>query len=147
MTYFYILIAVLIGALTPIQGGINSQLSTILKHPLQASFISFTGGFLILLIIVLVLNKPFPGFGEMQKTPWYLFTGGAFGVAFVSAIIILIPRIGATNLIAAALVGQLVMSVIVDHYGLLKVPVHEISWIRIVGVLLLIGGVLLVQKT
>lgn len=145
--FLFIILAVLIGGIAPIQGGINSQLGKLLNHPMQATFISFLGGVLTILILLLIININFPAAAEMKKIPWYLYIGGVFGVVFVTVVIVLMPKIGATNLVVAIIVGQLVMSVIVDHFGLLKVPVHEISWTRLVGIVLLILGVFLVQKT
>ena len=42
--------------------------------------------------------------------------------------------------------GQLTMSVVIDHYGLLGVDRDPISATKLVGVLLLAGGTLLVIR-
>ena len=145
--FLFILLAFFIGFMPPVQGALNSLLNQYLKHPLQATFINFTFGVLVLVVLLLAFNISFPSIQVLKQTPWYLMIGGAMGVIFVSSIIVLIPKIGATNLLAAAIVGQLVMSVIIDHKGWLKVPVHEINIYRVVGVVLLIAGIFLVQKT
>ncbi|TKG97310.1 DMT family transporter [Puteibacter caeruleilacunae] len=142
----YILFAVLMGALSPLQAGINAQLSQYLKHPLQATFFSFLGGIILISLIVTFLVPAFPNFSQLREVPWYLYIGGALGVVFVTGFLLLIPRIGATSLVAAVLVGQLVMSIIIDHFGWLGVQTIEISMKRLVGVILLVIGTLLVQK-
>ncbi len=60
--------------------------------------------------------------------------------------IILVPRIGAAATIGLVLAGQVVASIIIDHLGLLRVPVHELTAPRIVGATMIIAGVVLVQR-
>jgi transporter family-2 protein len=54
------------------------------------------------------------------------------------------PRLGALNLFAAVIFGQLVCSVALDHFGVLYKE-HGLSAGRIAGVLLLAAGVALVR--
>lgn len=136
----------LVGFLTPMQGAINSQLSRFMHHPLQASFISFLGGLVSLSIIIILLGIAFPGLPTFKTIPWYLYLGGFIGAGFVSTMLILIPRIGALNMLGAAIAGQLIMSVIIDHYGLFGVPQHSMNYYRAGGILLLMGGLLLMRK-
>ncbi len=68
------------------------------------------------------------------------------GAFVVVSSIILVPRIGAAATIGLVLAGQVVASIIIDHLGLLRVPVHELTAPRIVGAALIIAGVVLVQR-
>jgi bacterial/archaeal transporter family-2 protein len=63
----------------------------------------------------------------------------------VSISIFLVPRLGAVMLLGAAVVGQMIGSIIVDHYGLVGYAVREVTPGRAVGVLLLLGGVILIR--
>ena len=54
------------------------------------------------------------------------------------------PRLGALNLFAAVIFGQLLCSVVLDHYGVLYRE-HSLSAGRLAGVLLLAAGVALVR--
>lgn len=69
-----------------------------------------------------------------------------FSGLYVLASIILIPRIGAATTVACALAGQVVASIIIDHFGLLQVTVNQVTIPRLIGALLIIVGVILVQK-
>lgn len=60
--------------------------------------------------------------------------------------VILAFKLGATGLMAWIIAGQLVASVLLDHTGALGFAVREISWQRIAGVLLLLGGAVLVNE-
>ena len=42
--------------------------------------------------------------------------------------------------------GQMMLSLILDHFGFMGVPKQPITMTRLAGVAMLIGGVLLVRK-
>ena len=46
-----------------------------------------------------------------------LLAGGAFGVCFISLALMLLPKLGASGFIALALAGQVVASLVLDHFG------------------------------
>jgi len=56
------------------------------------------------------------------------------------------PRIGASATVGYILVGQVVMSIVIDHFGLIGAHTHTLSLPRLLGALFVIGGVILVQK-
>ena len=58
-----------------------------------------------------------------------------------------IPRIGATNALMALVVGQMLLSILIDHHGWLGVPVNSLSSARAAGAGLLLLGLYLVQRT
>ena len=67
--YLFLGIAFLAGGLLPIQGGINSQLSQVLKHPLQATFVSFIGGLTLITLLLIFLHPPLPELAQIGKIP------------------------------------------------------------------------------
>ncbi len=86
--------------------------------------------------------KGLPGAGE-----WYLYLGGVFGIAILATSIFLTPRVGATTTLTALVMGQLLVAVVIDHFGLFDFPRIEISLARLAGVaLLVLGAVLIVKK-
>ena len=68
------------------------------------------------------------------------------GVVFVTAVLVLIPEIGVLKVLAAAMVGQLLVSAVIDHYGWLWVPVQPFSTSRISGMGCLLAGLYLVHR-
>lgn len=141
----FILWAFMVGALIPLQSGINSRLAGAVYHPLQASLVSFTVGTLFLVIINFTQGNLFR-WPSLQQLPWWYFTGGLIGTVVVTSVLLLFPRIGAVALLSAVVAGQMMMSVVVDHAGLLGAPEHTLSPGRMLGVLLLVVGVLLIQR-
>src|SRR5680860_1899351 len=124
MIFILITVAIIIGALMPFQAGINAELTRFVRHPYLAAFMSFFTGTLALSILVLVHGISGNVLGRLTEAPPRLFVGGVLGCLFVASTIYFIPRMGATTMIAALVTGQLVMSVVIDHYGLMGLQVQ-----------------------
>jgi len=141
----FLLIAIVVGGFLTIQGIINARLSQALHHPLQASLVSFSVAMVALLVIMLVRGISLPSFALLKLLPPYLFAGGILGVIYVTTVLVLMPKIGATNVVFAIFAGQTLVSLIVDHFGLAGLPQHQLDVPRIAGVTLLFAGLYLVQ--
>lgn len=146
MIFGLALLTVLIGTLLPVQAGLNAELTKILKHPLLGAFISFTMGALTLAILILFQKTSLGDLRRLTSIPPYYYLGGMMGALFVGSSIFMIPRLGATTMMAAFVTGQLVSSVIVDHNGWFNLPVYQVTTSRIIGIVLLFAGLLLVVK-
>jgi len=73
-----------------------------------------------------------------------LLCAGVMGAMLVFAIAWLIPQIGAGPLMITLLAGQVVGGLIMSHFGWLGSPVDHMNWVKVLGVLLMVGGVALV---
>ena len=73
-----------------------------------------------------------------------LWTAGVFGALLVFAIAALIPRVGAGSLFILLLSGQVITAMVLSHFGWLGSPLEPISLIKVVGVVLMIGGAYMV---
>ena len=128
------------------QAGINAQLRQYMHSPYQAAFFSFLVGTLILGVVVLLQTGSRPQLQELMAVPYWLWIGGLLGAFGVSVAIILAPRLGAVNLTIIIVCGQLIASLILDHFGWLGFEKHPINWQRIGGVMLVIAGLVLTVK-
>ena len=72
--------------------------------------------------------------------------GGLLGAFFVAATVTLVPRLGVAMTFSLIVAGQMIVTLIIDHYGLLGVPVKEVNLARIAGIVLIAGGVVLIRK-
>ena len=140
-----LLFALLVGLLLPLQAGINSQLRLHMGHPLWASLVSFAGGTLALVCLLALSRVSLPPVGWVERVPWLQLTGGLLGALFVTAALMLAPRLGAATLVASVVAGQMVGSMVIDHYGIVGYPQHDLSVERIMGMLFVIIGVALIQ--
>ena len=147
MSHFWLLVllALAAGICIPTQAGINTQLSFWTRSPVLAATISFLIGSLALLGYALATRLPLPAWRSALEQPWWLWSGGILGAFFVAVTIYLAPRLGATNMLAWVLAGQMLAALALDHFGALGYPLHPLSLGRAVGVLLLIGGAFMVR--
>jgi transporter family-2 protein len=141
-----ILCAILIGVALPVQSGINAQLRVSIGNPLLAALVSFVVGTIALLGLNIALRAPLPSGETLGRIPLWHWVGGLLGASYIYAAVILAPRLGAATLVAAIVAGQMVSSVILDHYGWVGYAPQPVTAGRFVGVLLVIGGVLLIQR-
>lgn len=145
MNLIYIFLAILAGGIFAIQPAINENFGRSVNHPIQASFISFLVGTLILLFINFALGLKFPSPDKMLAIPWWLWLGGGtIGAFVVTAALIIQPKIGAGVWISCFIFGQLVMSILLDNFGWLGLETHPINSMRAMGAFLLAVGAILV---
>jgi bacterial/archaeal transporter family-2 protein len=146
MLWFFYLLALAAGLGLTAQAGVNTQLRHAIGDPLTASLLSFLVGTLTLLVFVLSAGATVPSWSALGQLSWWKWTGGLIGAGYVTAVILVAPRIGAANMVALIVAAQLVSAVVFDHYGWLGFPVHPANLWRIAGGLLIIGGVYLILK-
>ena len=147
MTWLFLLpLALVAGMALPTQFAINSQLRNVVGGPVLAAGISFVVGTVVLLGATLVIRRALPDIGSVLNAPWWMYTGGLLGAGFVLASVILTPRLGAATTIGLFLAGQVIASIIIDHFGLFRVAVQEATAPRLLGALLVVAGVFLVQR-
>lgn len=146
MTYVYILLAFLTGIAITVQAGVNANLRQALTNPVLAAAISFGTGFLSLLIVLLASGAPMPSLEAVRPVSWWKWTGGIIGAAYVTTVIVSVPKIGTANLVSLSVAGQLLAAVVLDHYGLLGFALHPANGWRILGMVVIVAGVLLVVR-
>ena len=138
-----ILIVIFLGTLGPIQTGVNSTLSNYLSHPSQAAFISFLGGVIIFFIILIFLRPSIPDLVSLKKAPFWSFTGGLMGACIVFGAIMIAPKIGAATYVSTFITGTIIMSLILDHFGLMAFETKPVDLWKLFGVSLVLSGMIL----
>lgn len=138
-------LAAIAGAALAAQAGVNAQLGRYIGHPLWATFISFAVGTVLLVPLLSAWGVPAPKLADALQAPWWIWTGGAIGLFFVTVALILTPQIGVAPFLAAMIAGQLVASLVIDHYGLIGLPVRPITFARVLGAAIVFAGVLIMQ--
>jgi transporter family-2 protein len=146
MVWLYLLVCLVAGALMPLQAGVNAQLARWVGHPVTASLVSFAVGTLVLLAYTAALRPQLPGLGALAAAPWWVWAGGLLGSVFVTAAAAFAPRLGAATFISVTIAGQVLVSILLDHFGAVGFAARPVSPLRLIGALLLVAGVLLVRK-
>ncbi|PYT00471.1 MAG: EamA-like transporter family protein [Acidobacteria bacterium] len=144
--YFYILLALAAGAMMPTQAATNNKMAGVVDSPILAAFISFFVGTVALFVYMLLSGSPLGNISSAKDAPAIAWIGGLLGAFFVTAAVMLVPRLGVAMTFSLVIAGQMIVTLIIDHFGLLGVPVKEVSLARVFGILLIAGGVVLIRK-
>lgn len=146
MELLYVSLALLAGACAPTQAGINAQLALWTKNAVSASLVNFIVGTVVVLVYILVLRIPGPPIMTAGYVPWWTWTGGILGAYLVVASVVLAPTLGATSMMGLMVAGQMLIGVVLDHYGLIGYQAHPTTIPRLVGVILVVIGTVLIKK-
>ena len=141
----YFALAIAAGFVLPTQAGINARLNLWTQSSVLSAAISFAVGTIALVVYAVILRVPLPPTAALKNYPWWIWTGGVFGAFLVAATVVLAPRLGAAAMIALIIAGQMLASLVLDHFGLIGYTVHPINLTRILGVVLVVGGVVLIR--
>ena len=147
MRYILMFLTLIVGGMIPLQAVLNTRLGRQVGGPLMGSLMSFTVGIICLLVLNMGLNpsavlqlKP------TAVTPWYLWLGGFLGAIFVGYITWVNQQQGVALTFALVVSGQIFISLIIDHFGLLGSEVRTITLEKLLGAALIIGGLVLIKK-
>jgi transporter family-2 protein len=130
MTWLLLLpVALAAGMAAPTQFAINSQLRQVVGGPVLAAALSFLVGTVILFAATAVVHRSVPELGPIMNAPWWMW----LGALFVCASIVLTPHLGTATTVGLFLAGQVIASIVIDHFGLLGVTVQPASIPRLLG--------------
>lgn len=140
-----ILAAIVSGAVVPFQAGANAVLGRTLGHPLWGTAISLCVSFACILPVMLLARVEIPALSNLAQAPRWIWIGGIVGVVYITGALVLAPKLGAAGFITAAIAGQMLASVIIDHWGLVGLPQKPVSLPRLAGLGLIILGLIVMQ--
>jgi transporter family-2 protein len=145
----WLALALLAGAALPIQGAVNAGLRAELDAPATVGAFSFLVATVAMVLVLagsmaLAGASP-PRTASLRHVPWWGWLGGLSGASYVTAVFLLIPEIGTAPTIALTVAGQQVASLLVDRYGLFRLPRRPLPAVRLAGVATLLAGVALIQ--
>jgi len=142
-----VIVVIVIGLIGGIAVGLQQPLTNMVSQRLgvfESAFIIQFGG-AIAAVIPLLLQRG-GNIAEWRAVPWYALAGGALGVFVLVGISVTFPRLGAVTTTFLIVTGQLLISVLLDHFGLLGTAVRPIDLSRILGILVLFVGVWLIIR-
>jgi bacterial/archaeal transporter family-2 protein len=145
-TYFYILIALIAGAMIPTQAAVNNKLALVVSNPVVAAFVSFVVGTLALFVYLLFSGIQVSSLAALRNAPLVAWTGGLLGAFFVASSVFLLPKLGVALTFSLIIASQMFVTLVIDHFGLLGLPVKEANMARVAGILLVVAGVIVIRK-
>ncbi len=106
--------------------------------------ITYCGGALVIAVITILSGGG--GLSAWRTIPWYAYLAGPLGLVIIGSLSYRVPRLGATAATTLFVVSWLFISVLIDQFGWLGVPVKTIEFGRIIGIIALLGGTFLVIR-
>jgi bacterial/archaeal transporter family-2 protein len=137
-----VLATVAVGALVAFQPPVNSELGK-RTSVVAAAFISTLIAAIALAVLAVALGEA-GHVRDIRHIPLGYLTGGLLGAALISVSLVTVRTLGAGGVVAATLCGQLVVSAILDRFGVLGLDRVGLTPTRLLGFALLVGGTALV---
>lgn len=146
-TFLFALLAVVSGALIPVQAASNAALSRSIDGNVPfAAMVLFLVATVATGLTVLGSGKGLPELNDLRQAPWWSYTGGLIVAFYVLTITFLAPRLGVGTAIALIVTGQVFAAVTIDHFGLMRSLIVPLSPTRMIGAVLMVVGVFLALK-
>ncbi len=134
----------LVGSVVTCYLTLNSVLAKAVGSDLLANLPYFVLALLVTLCLLFMMDSPVP-FGKLTEVPWYYLTAGLFAGGALYATTLLIGSVGPDKFFVASVAGQLIISVVLTHFGWLGTEQADIDWRKVLGVMMAIGGAVLVS--
>jgi transporter family-2 protein len=141
----FALLAAGAGACIALQASANSEFRRNLSDPWYAAFISNCGTFITAVVTMAVFRPSPPSAESFRSTQWWNWIGGPLGAMIVLAGAALTQRLGAAAFIALVVGGQLLCSLILDHFALMGLPEQSLTPGRVAGAVLVVAGVVCIK--
>jgi len=139
-------LVVLIGLLGGIAVAVQASLAGIFSERVGLignGLFVFGGGFLFALTIMLFVGTD--QLKSWRTVPWYVYLAGPLGIVIISSIGYAIPRIGVASTLTLIVVTQLIVGVVLDHFGWLAMP-RPVDLQRLIGIAILFLGTWIVLR-
>ena len=140
-----VVLGVAAGCLVGMQAPINSRLGKAVGS-VQAATFSFLVGTAVLVLVTAFVSGGLGNLGHLGRAPWWALIGGLLGAVYVTVALVAVRTLGASGLTAVVIAGQLLISVVIDRFGLLGIAKQSVGATRILGLVLLAAGVVLVVR-
>lgn len=141
----WIALAFLSGAFLPIQAGLNAKLGKAAESPVYASMLSFLIGTIGLFTYIILTNQTISWAG-VRAAPAHVWLGGLLGAFYVTVIILAFPKLGPGLTFGLVVAGQMIISILLEHFNIMVAQQNPISFMKLLGVLLVVAGVIIIRK-
>ena len=139
--YPLILIA---GALQAWGPPMNGVLRKSLENPWLSSIISFLPIVAFLLVLWFCLPNPMPTAKGIAGMPWWAPLGGLLGAFAVIMGLLFVDKVGAGPFAGLTITANILMSLLIDQFGWFGMEQHSLGIWRILGAVLMTGGIVLI---
>ncbi|WFD08849.1 DMT family transporter [Tepidibacter hydrothermalis] len=131
-------LGVIVGIILAIMLFFNGMLASVTGPYMSTLIFHVIGLIIILMISIITKNK----ISDLRKIPVLFLLPGVLSVLTIQLNNICIPQIGITLVVGISLFGQLVMSNIVDHFGLFGMPINKFRKEKMIGFSIISLGII-----
>ena len=141
MNAAYYLLAIAAGLGITLQTTLNGQLAKGLGgDSVAAALFSFTAGAVCLGVFSLMRGGIVASLAAIPAQPWWSLLGGLLGAGALLSYVVLAPKIGLSALLGLAIAGQIVSSLVIDHFGLMGASERPVSLVKLAGSMVMLTG-------
>ena len=135
----FTVVAFLMGATLSVYLPMNSSVSRHLGSSMAASAVFFVIA-TITSILILVFGSEYHSLAKLRSVPVYLHVAGIISAFFIVGTTFLIPKVGARTFFILLVSGQILMAMVISHFGVLESPQDPITLKKTLGAILVIAG-------
>ncbi len=146
MQILLVVLALAAGSVLPVQAALNATIARYAGRPEWAAFINFAVGSVALAAWLAALRLAPPSALALSRAPWWAWAGGILGAFYVSAVVLLTPRIGVAATLALAVAGQMVGALALDQLSAFGLAYRPMTPSRLAGAALLVVAVVLIRR-
>ena len=140
--HLYLLTA-LLGIVLTVHLGMNAKVGAAMNNPRVANALFWCIGAVTAVIIGLTGWKT-GAFAGLKDVSPIMLTAGAIGACLVFGIAWLFPQLGGAPVMLLLLAGQVFAGLLISHFGWLGSPIQPMTAMKVIGALVMFGGVALV---
>lgn len=141
MNAAYYLLAIAAGLGITLQTTLNGQLAKgVGGDSVAAALFSFTAGAVCLGVFSLMRGGIVASLAAIPAQPWWSLLGGLLGAGALLSYVVLAPKIGLSALLGLAIAGQIISSLLIDHFGLMGASERPVSLGKLAGSMVMLAG-------
>jgi transporter family-2 protein len=123
----------------------NNALKKALVNPWLGSLVSFLPIVALLGVLWMCLPRPMPTTDSLNQMPWWAPLGGLVGAFAVVAGLMFVGKVGAGAFAGLSITANILMSLVIDKFGLFGMETHALNAGRMVGAVLMVAGIALIS--
>ena len=137
------IIALISGALMSIQGVLNTQLTKQTSVWVSNSWVQFSALIICLGAWAVMDRKSFAMLWQVEHK--YVLLGGIIGAFITLTVILSMKNLGPAQAALLIVVAQLAVAYVIELFGWFGMEKAQFSWVKLVGLLIAVGGIALFQ--
>lgn len=139
-------LTVVAGLLNSVQAGCNATLGKAIG-PFVAGLVVLSVSAATFVLVGTVSGRlAWPGAQRIAEAPWWAWCGGTMGALFIMAQLFAASQLGSAVFMTVSVTAAVIMSLVLDHFGLVGFKQHTAGLGRIAGAALLLAGLALIAK-